>query len=230
MKVAVLSLTRDRLDYTKHCFATLAENAGCEYDHYVLDQGSTDGTREWLDGWFRSADEFRARIALDENVGISAGINKLIAWIHYTGLGPYDVIVKIDNDCEIVTPLTLRDICALVDTYGLILSPQILGLRQPPATLGTPLSLGGTLVDEKAQVGGIFLAAPASLYDEFRYSEGNPVWGGDDVEVCAWWRARGGRCGYVQGYEAWHFEGTDGQHERFPEYFRRVEAEGKVLA
>jgi GT2 family glycosyltransferase len=46
MNVAVLTLTRDRLPYTQHCFATLKENAGCDYDHIVLDQGSTDGTAE----------------------------------------------------------------------------------------------------------------------------------------------------------------------------------------
>ena len=48
MRVAVLSLTRDRLVYTRHCFAKLHEFAGCEFDHYVLDQGSKDGTDEWL--------------------------------------------------------------------------------------------------------------------------------------------------------------------------------------
>ena len=45
MKFAVLTLTRDRLEYTQHCFETLRQNAGCDYDHYVLDQGSEDGTR-----------------------------------------------------------------------------------------------------------------------------------------------------------------------------------------
>lgn len=223
MKVAVLSLTRDRLEFTKHCFQTLAENAGCEYDHYVWDNGSTDGTVEWL-----REQPFHVFIA-GVNNGISAAMNHLLRTAEHEAqppFEPYDVIVKFDNDCELLTPNALRDICELVYTYGLLLSPQILGLRQPPATIGRPLSLGGALVDEKAQIGGIFLAAPASLYDDFRYSETNPLWGGDDVEVCAWWRARGGKCGYVQGYEAAHYQTTDGQHERFPEYFARKALEG----
>lgn len=228
MKIAVLSLTRDRLDYTQHCFASLRENAGCDFDHYVWDNGSTDGTAEWL----HEQTTFHALTTAGANNGISVAMNQLLRIAEREAqppFDPYDVIVKVDNDCELLTPNTLRDIAELVDTYGLLLSPRILGLRQPPATLGTPLSLGGTLVDEKAQIGGIFLAAPADLYDTFRYSETNPTWGNDDVEICAHWRTQGGRCGYVQGYEAMHHETTDGQHTRYPDYFARTIAEGKAV-
>ena len=48
MNIAVLSLTRDRLDYTKHCFGRLIELAGCDFDWYITDQGSNDGTVDWL--------------------------------------------------------------------------------------------------------------------------------------------------------------------------------------
>lgn len=227
MKVAVLSLTRDRLPYTQHCFASLRENAGCDFDHYVWDNGSTDGTAEWL----RAQDTFHALTCAGANNGISNAMNQLVRIAEREAqppFDPYDVIVKVDNDCELVTPNTLRDISDLVHTYGLILSPQIHGLRNPPATIGRPLSLGGALVDEKAQVGGIFLAAPADVYtvDGFRYNDGNPLWGGDDVELCAWWRANGGQCGYVQGYHANHYLGTDGQAADNPGYFERRVLEG----
>lgn len=223
MNIAVLTLTRDRLDYTKHCFAALEENAGTEYEHWVLDQGSSDGSAAWLHEW--STGNRRVLFGL-ENVGISRGTNHLLDAL---GSHDFDVIIKADNDCELTTPDTLADIAYLVHTYGLLLSPVIRGLRQPPATLGKPLSLGGQLVDEKAQIGGIFLAAPASLYDDFRYSESNPAWGNDDVEVCAYWRAQGGKCGYVQGYEANHFLGTEGQWADQPAYFARTLVEGKAV-
>ncbi len=219
MKIAVLSLTRDRLPTTKACFATLRETAGCAYDHFVLDQGSTDGTPEWLlREWTRS--DMPQPILLSENIGISAGMNWLLDRID--GLA-YDVIVKVDNDCEIATPNTLLDVCKLVDEYGLLLSPQIHGLRHPPSTLGTPLALGPVLVDEKAQIGGVFLAAPASLYDDFRYSTTNPFWGRDDEEICAYWRSKGQRCGYVQGIDAFHR--TDDQQAADPGYFERKYSE-----
>lgn len=223
MKVAVLTLTRDRLPFTRHCFAALAENAGCDYDHFVWDNGSTDGTVDWLNQQ-QTAGAITEYWWSEQNRGISTALNSLL--FSDIDISQYDVVVKIDNDCEIVTPDTLRDVCDLVHTYGLILSPEIHGLRQPPRSIGGPLSLGGQLVDEKHQIGGIFLAAPASLYaDGFRYSEGNPKWGGDDVEVCAFWRAQGGQCGYVRGIHANHYLGTDAQYEADPEYHARKVAE-----
>ena len=73
MNIAVLSLTRDRLPYTQHCFATLRENAGCEYDHYVLDQGSTDGTGDWLRDHMDIAP-----VILMENIGINRALNLML--------------------------------------------------------------------------------------------------------------------------------------------------------
>ena len=53
---AVLTLCRDRLAYTQHCFETLRDNAGCDFDHFVLDQGSMDGTDEWLEQQFHDGE------------------------------------------------------------------------------------------------------------------------------------------------------------------------------
>ena len=225
MKIAVLTATRDRLAMTQHCFATLHENAGCEFDHYVIDQGSTDGTPAWLGAYARANIDVAGPILLSENIGISAGMNWLLDRIVDLD---YDVIVKFDNDCEVTTANALADIAFLTHTYGLLLSPEIHGLRTTPRTLGNPLSLGGQLVDEKHQIGGIFLAAPASLYDKFRYSEANPRWGGDDVQICAYWRGQGGQCGYVQDIHANHYLTTDGQAENDPKYFKRKLAEMTV--
>ncbi len=220
MNIAVLSLVRDRLDYTRHCFERLHEwGAGCPFDHFVLDQGSQDGTLDWLLDW-----GWAEVASVRENVGISRGMNILLDEL--ANPADYDVIVKFDNDCELATPNTLRDICTLVDEHQMILSPRIDGLNNPPATIRS-LVVGDHLVDDIQQIGGIFLAAPASLYETYRFNEANPAWGVDDAEVCAYWRAQGGVCGYVRGYTANHYETTSGQHSRYPEYFARTLAEGK---
>jgi len=218
MKIAVLTLTRDRLEYTKHCFASLREFAGCDFDHLVLDQGSTDGTWEWL------AEEYEPAMAHREesNMGISRGLNWLLGVFDHGA--DYDVVVKFDNDCELTQPNTLRDVARLAYEGGCLLSPRILGLTNPPSPT-RELRIGDETILDVPQIGGIFLAAPAWVYDEFRYSESNPIWGGDDVEICAWFRAQGGTCGYVKRLEAWHYEGTEGQRDRYPDYFERKFAE-----
>lgn len=215
-----MTLTRDRLAYTKHCFATLHEYAGCEFDHYVLDQGSTDGTREWLLFDWEDGEDM---ILCPDNVGINRGMNRLLDWISDRD---YDVIVKCDNDCELTQPNTLRDIAELVADDGrTLLSPRILGLNNPPLPTGS-FHIGDEEIVNIPQIGGIFTAAPASLYREFRFDESRML--DDDVQLCWWWRGQGGRCGYVKRLEANHYETTSGQHARYPEYFARTLAEGKA--
>jgi hypothetical protein len=224
-RVAVLTLTRDRLEYTQHCFAKLHENAGCDFDHFVLDQGSTDGT-----GPNGSNDEYDP----DYVACLSRERRHLARHEHASRLGRR--VARLRRDREVrqrlraAHPNTLRDIAALVIEHQvLLLSPEIHGFatRRPRSARCRSAT---DQVSEKQQIGGIFLAAPASLYEWFRYSDQNPSWGIDDAEVCARWRHDGGVCGYVDGYDANHFETTDGQHERFPGYFERVRSEGKVAA
>lgn len=224
MRVAVLSLTRDRIDYTRHCFETLRQNAGCEFDHFVLDQGSTDGTTEWLDEEF-GAERLRSVQFEPTNIGVNRGMNALLDTVRLCG--DYDVITKIDNDCEVLTPSTLRDVCALAVRWDAILSPRILGLRSPPPTIGR-LEDETAAVDLTQLIGGIFMAVPAHVFtvEKYRHDESGPVWGHDDTRLCSWFRSTGGVTGYVVGYEANHYETTDGQHARYPEYFERRVAEG----
>lgn len=221
LAIAVLSLTRDRLDYTRHCFHTLHEFAGCEFDHYVLDQGSEDGTAGWLTAEY-FADGAHSMILEPENIGVCRGLNKLldVAFEHED----YDVVVKFDNDCELVQPDTLRDIAELTVEGGCLLSPRILGLRQPPQAT-RELVIGDEAILDIPQIGGIFLASPSWVFQEFRYNESNPLYGRDDIDLCHWFRSQGGTCGYVKRFEAWHYESTDGQAARYPDYFERKAAE-----
>ena len=213
MNIAVLSLTRDRLDYTKHCFASLYANAGCDFDHFVTDQGSQDGTVDWL------TEHTDATVyAYPENIGIVPALNAMLDDL--LELADYDVIVKVDNDCELVTPNTLRDIAARSLELNALLSPHIRGLRQPPQTLSAWNGVSITGV-----IGGIFCAAPARIFKDGYRHPLIPTLDGEDFNLCVWARNQGMVSGYVDGYEANHFETTDGQHARYPEYFARREQE-----
>jgi glycosyltransferase involved in cell wall biosynthesis len=201
------------LDYTKHCFGTLLENAGCDFDWWVTDNGSSDGTVDWL---LENTDA--TVTAYSENAGISPALNAMLDDICETA--DYDVIVKVDNDCELLTPNTLRDICERVVENNAILSPHIRGLRSTPQPVGRIDDVSVTPV-----VGGIFAAVPAWVFKEGYRHPIIPTLDGEDAILCQWFRQQGGNCGYVDWYEANHYETTDGQHARFPEYFARREAE-----
>jgi GT2 family glycosyltransferase len=71
MKIAVFTLTRDRLGYTKLSFESLRRKAGVPFLHCVIDNGSTDGTKQWLRLKYRP----QLLVDLPRNVGISMGCN-----------------------------------------------------------------------------------------------------------------------------------------------------------
>lgn len=221
MNIGLLTFTRDRLDYTRHCFASLQKNAGCEYDHWVLDQASTDGTvgflTEWVDLW-----PGRHVVLAKKNMGICPAANHLIDLMDPA---KYDVIVRYDNDCEVTQPDTLKVCADLAYRFGAITAPRINGLNNPPAAIRT-VSLGGTLLDETAVLGGIFMCVPAFMFAEmgYRFDENHPPATGDEA-IVPWARAHGGVCGYVQDYSVNHFETTEGQKARYPSYEDRKRRE-----
>lgn len=218
--IAVLSVTRDRLAYTKHCFGVLKELAGCPYDHYVFDNGSKDGTQEWLHD---NAGRFAWTILNDENIGVSRAMNALLE-----EASGYDVYVKFDNDLELTVGGTLKVAAQLVhDHPKWILSPKIEGLDSPPGT-SQIIDLDGNRVGVLGQIGGIFMAVPGWVFnDGYRYDEGNPVWGMDDVTLGAWFKGKGGSLGYLMDMPANHYKTTRGQwaDEEQTAYYERKERE-----
>src|SRR5690348_10517273 len=123
MKISVLTLCRDRVEYTRHCFETLRANAGVAYDHFVLDQASQDDTWDYL-----SSLPLEQRVRVDENIGLCPGLNRLLDAGAADG---YDIDVRYDNDCEVLQPDTLRTVAQLALENDLILAPRVLGLKNP---------------------------------------------------------------------------------------------------
>ena len=135
MKVAIYTLTRDRVDYTRQCFQLLKEKAGIEYDHFIVDNGSKDGTVEWLND---NSEQFKKIIYNGENVGIGKASNQAL---HYIMRDNYDLVIKFDNDCEIVSDNIIGQIAEVFNGIKefdgeYILSPKIEGLKNQPTRIG----------------------------------------------------------------------------------------------
>jgi hypothetical protein len=220
MRVSVLTLCRDRVEYTQKCFELLRANAGIDYSHFVLDQGSQDGTWSYLLGI-----PLERRIRLAENIGLCPALNRLI---EEGAAENYDAVVRFDNDCEVLQPGTLRTVAELAVKHNLILAPRVLGLQNPPPTIAE-FTVDGYTVLETTILGGVFMAVPGVLFtrDGYRYDENNPPWAGDEL-ICEWFRDRGGRCGYVKEFAVNHLETTSGQLARYPTYFARRAAERRL--
>lgn len=74
-------------------------------------------------------------------------------------------------------------------------------------------------------LGGICHFVDAHAYDNFRWDEESTLHGIQDMELSIHLLQAGYRMGYLESYFAEHFEGTEGQEKRYPEYFERRKLE-----
>ncbi len=227
MKIVVYTLTRDRLEYTERSFASLYMQ-DIPFGHIVIDNGSVDGTVDWLNWLKLMCQPERAQLYVypqETNLGISRGSNlalDIIARIH----PDVEVIAKFDNDAELVNAGALREMARLVqDAPGelgpaWLLSPKVEGINRQPSRSGAA-GLGGHPIGLTAIVGGLFHIARAKPYQEYRYPEDLPRAKGQDDHFCHWWKRRGGQVGYVEDMVVRHIDGTDAQALKYPDYFKR---------
>lgn len=89
MKVAAITITFNRLELTRQTVESFNSKTWVDY-HLFVDNGSTDGTREYIKQF--------DHIQLDKNYGIAAAFAAGVS-----AIDGYDFILKLDNDIEVVT-------------------------------------------------------------------------------------------------------------------------------
>lgn len=229
MKIAIYTLTRDRLEYTREFLRLLEANAGCEYDHYILDNGSEDGTAAWLVGCLDKTPHFQV-ILQPENLGISKASNICVR--EMLDRGVYSLIVKMDNDLALCYPGTLAAVANIYSTCPeaerWVLSPRVTGINNQPRRVRTH-ELAGHPIGVTAIVGGLFHAVPAPIYRQFMdaggYDDTLPKAHGQDDQLCDWLARNGYAKGYIEDLEVEHMRGTNQQALDHPEYHIRKIAE-----
>jgi len=222
-KIAVFSLTYDRLGMTKACFQSLHKTAGAIFDHIVVDNGSKDGTPEYLKELEVTYSNLKV-IYNEDNKGISIASNQAMDEI----VGKYDLVVKVDNDCLFKTEGWLAKMVEVWKSYPKIaLSCYIEGLKDNPG--GAPrmdyLTIKDELIGITQHLGGICRFVDTEAYREFRLNEEDHLHGVQDMEVSQYLMRNGYILGYLENFYAEHCYGTEGQHERFPKYFERRKVE-----
>lgn len=239
LKIAVYTLTMNRLEYTKKMVKAMSELAGYPFDWFVLDQGSTDGTQEWLKSLTRDqpippdkldseVKDWRERLAYrlyPQNVGLAKGWNNAAEWLKQEG--KYDILVKVDNDAEMMSANWLS---AMVEIFErnrrVILSPYVEGLdgspggvlRQRASGESPYMLLNDRLLGLVPNIGGIVFATPIELFDDWKFDE--LYEGNKDYILCKYAKRNGYTCFYMEEFRVWHIDGTKGQHAKFPEYFK----------
>ena len=224
LKVAIFSLTYDRLDYTKECFDSLYRTAGYKFDHFIVDNGSKDGTQEYL----KTLENPNGLVNLklnSENMGISIASNQALDMIKNDG---YDIIMKVDNDAFFKNQGWLAK---MIDIYKAFprfaLSLYVEGLRDNPggAVRVDYLTIRDELIGYTNHLGGICHFVEARAYDDFRWEEDSFLHGVQDMEFSQYLDRNGWYMGYLENWFVEHRDGTVGQHKKYKDYFERRKIE-----
>ena len=93
---SIVVLTYNNLDFTKECLKSISANTKDPHEIIVVDNNSSDGTREFLVNWEKESSNHRILFS-DTNVGFSAGNNLGLQLVK----SPYSVLLN--NDTQ-VTP------------------------------------------------------------------------------------------------------------------------------
>lgn len=162
MKVAAVTITYNRLSLTKETVKSFYSKTDVDL-HVFVDNGSTDGTQEYLKDF--------NHILLEKNYGIAYAFREAVNQIK-----GYDFILKLDNDVETVTD----DIIAkMLEFYALngtqyVCSPVDLNLdpKFAPLSMGN-INLNGFNISHVVHTGGAFQLIPYSICErlcsEFRH-------------------------------------------------------------
>ena len=211
LKVAVFTLTMNRLSYTKQMYKSMKEKAGYPFKWVVVDNGSTDGTQEWLGG--------KARTLFNKkNVGISKGSNQALDLIG----NEFNIIIKSDNDCLFLTNNWLKEIVDLYEKQRqFVVSPRVEGLRDTPG--GVPrtqyMYVGKHFLGLAPHLGGICCVASAKIYKDFRWNEDDFLHGDQDYIFSQYAVKNGYMLAYLENMIVEHQEGVDSQIKKYPKYF-----------
>jgi glycosyltransferase involved in cell wall biosynthesis len=190
VKVAAVTITYNRLDLTKKTVESFYSKTSVDY-HLFIDNGSTDGTQEYLK-------QFN-HILLEKNYGISYAFREAVA-----NLSEYDYILKLDNDIETVTPDIINMMLFFYEkSRKYICSPMDLNLD--PAY--KPVSMGQYIIDDHpvelvTHTGGAFQLIPRDickmLCAEYRHLQHG------DYMIGKFYRRHGYRPAYLLDLEMRH--------------------------
>lgn len=200
-------LTFNRLEMTKQSIdGYLKDESKVNKKLYIIDQGSNDGTRQYLQGLAVTHPEAIQVKLLPENVGIARG--SCLGYLMALGSDDYDLLIKIDNDIRFVTPEIFDKV---VDFYKAdlaietISSPMNVDIDPAymPSQLENVHNIKGFMTT--THVGGLFMVLTRKVVTAYLADSilrGEPV--SMDIHRCAWFRSQGYQVGYIIALEVGH--------------------------
>jgi glycosyltransferase involved in cell wall biosynthesis len=97
-KVSIITRSYQRLEYLVQCVTSVRENTIFPYEHIIINNNSSDGTRQWLDWITTMSSGYYPNLKpvhMDRNLGDWKGMK------YGAGIAIGDYIVQLDNDITV---------------------------------------------------------------------------------------------------------------------------------
>lgn len=120
--VSVITLTHNKLLYTQRCLPSLLQSSFSNWELIVVDNGSNDGTVEWLHSFKDSAQEHKVEVTIlqnKSNIGCSTSRNQ------GARVAKGEKLVFMDNDVALRSRNWLGKLVSVLD------SSQVIGIVGP---------------------------------------------------------------------------------------------------
>lgn len=172
--VNVAMVTYNRLEFTRHAIAALAATADFPYVLNVVDNASSDGTREYLEEMQRQG-VIRHLTVLPENVGVAKAAN--LAWSQEPEAAYY---LKLDNDIVMTRPGWLR---SMVDTLANDPELGAVAYNFEPRSFPLTHRCDRRLRIKAGNLGGACILIPRHVFDRLGYwCEDYGLYGEEDFD------------------------------------------------
>jgi phage FluMu protein Com len=214
-EIPVVTFCMNRFFYTKYCWTRLHMNSKIHFDQYVIDNGSLDETREWL---LKNRRSFKKIILNKTNIGLKSSIEKVLPYINS------EFLILGSNDLE---PVTSNIIGILYDfwekTKGeFLFSPIISGIRSK-IDIEKDITIHGYKAQIVDKTGSCLQVIPIKLLKQ--YLSQATEWRAN--QFCTFCAKKGVKNLYLTDAVINHFETSEGQIKRYPDYPVRNEI-GKI--
>jgi GT2 family glycosyltransferase len=209
MRVNITIVTRNRLGLTKLCLDSLLRKTRGSFTAHVVDNGSADGTRDFLERLASEDPRVRPHF-FSRNMGVAVAANYGWALLD----APY--YLKLDNDMLVEDPRRLETLLDLLEgnpDLGLTGWQVLARQKTSPASLA-----GGAAFRAADFCGGACVLVPRRVHEVLGFwNEDYGKYGFEDLEYSNRAVLAGFRVGYPDGAAAVRhlgYEAPDGEYER----------------
>ncbi len=172
--LSIVVLNYNRIDYTKQTISNLIKKTRVKHEFIFVDNGSTDGTRRYLDYLRPNTNAVRVTYVFNKyNFGVAGGRNSGL--VHARG----DYLMTIDDDVLVPDDYDkkLIEACDKIENLG------ITGINVEKRPYPIKRMSGVRMQAKNGNLGGACLCIPRKIFRKTGFFSPDFIYGGEDTDM-----------------------------------------------